>query len=87
MVANSKQRSRLLERLIEAAAGLPLGVRPFKVSDVKQDGTVFVRFRSTETDAAITITERVRDVLNQQGYDFTQTDDVTFRLPLEQFGA
>jgi hypothetical protein len=85
MVHNSKAKVNTLKRLVEAASGLPLGQRPWEVSDVKRDDTVFIRFRSCETDAAITITERVRDVLNAQGYDFTQVDDKALRLPLNQF--
>jgi len=81
MVANGRSKLAALKRLIEAASGLPLGVHPFSVSNPRSDGTVVIRFRSTQ-EAAVIIAERVAKTLTQQGYDFTQVDDVRLVFPL-----
>lgn len=82
MVANSRAKLKILARIIEAASGLPEGVRPFQLSDVKRDGTTVVRFRSTDSVAAVELTERVAKALTEWKYDFTQVDDVRLVVPL-----
>jgi hypothetical protein len=82
MVHNSKAKQAAFRRLIEAASGLSLGQAPFEMSGVKRDNTVFVRFKSSNVIDAVTLMERVATTLTQQGYDFTQVDDVRIRFPL-----
>lgn len=57
----------------------------FEISDVKSDGTVFVRFRSTANQSSISLAEAFRDALSGLGMLFEQTDDNKFRLALDQF--
>lgn len=82
-VHNSKALTKALIDFILANA---TGHRTsFEVSDVKQDGTVFVRFRSSPHDPAICLAESFRDALNARGLLFVQTEDTKFRLALDQF--
>lgn len=82
-VHNSKALAKALEAFILANV---TGHRTsFDVSDVKQDGTVFVRFRSTPHDPAIFLAETFRDALSGRGLQFVQTEDTKFRLALDQF--
>lgn len=83
MVHNSKQRVKALEDFIYANV---IGHRTaFQVSDVKQDGTVFVRFRSAHIWSAMDITRSFTQELTRLGKAFVQTDDNKVRLALDQF--
>jgi hypothetical protein len=57
----------------------------FQVSDVKRDGTVFVKFRSSSTIPALFLAECFNRALWSANMQFTQTTDVQFRLSLDQF--
>jgi hypothetical protein len=61
----------------------------FEVSDVKQDGTVFVRFKSVEAGTyrgtASELAGRFFRALTEARYTFVQVDVGKFRLPLDQF--
>lgn len=63
----------------------------FEVSDVKQDGTVFVRFRGCRKGSygasAAEEAQRFNQALWASKVEFVQTDDVKFRLALKQFGG
>lgn len=58
----------------------------FEVSDVKRDGTVFVKFRSYMNWAGADLAAEFNRALWKDGKLFTQTSDVQFRLRLDQFG-
>ena len=57
----------------------------FEVSDVKQDGTVFVKFRSHHERAASEMTRRFCKALRDTGRQWQQTADNMVRLALDQF--
>jgi hypothetical protein len=85
MVHDSKARTKALVQFILANA---CGHRTsFEVSDVKSDGTVFVRFRSSPHDPAVFLAEEFSRALNAQGLQFVQTEDTKFRLALDQFAS
>lgn len=85
VVHNSKARTQALVAFI---LGNVTGHRSaFEVSDVKGDGTVFVRFRSSPHEPAITLAEAFRDALGGSGLLFVQTEDTKFRLALDQFAS
>ena len=84
MVHNSKARTRalisfLLEEVIE-------NQQAYEVSDVKQNGTVFVRFRSVTEAAATASACAFQDALEAFGARFQRPEEHKFRLALEQFG-
>jgi hypothetical protein len=84
-VHNAKSLTKaLVSFILENATGHRTS---FDVSDVKGDGTVFVRFRSSPHDPAVVLAEGFSRALNARNMAFVQTDDNKFRLPLEQFGA
>jgi hypothetical protein len=84
-VHNSKA---LIKVLIDFILANVTGHRTsFEVSDVKRDGTVFVRFRSSPHDPAIYLAEAFRDALSGRGLQFVQTEDTKFRLALDQFAS
>ncbi len=83
MVPHGKARLKALEQFILANATVYSSA--FEISDVKGDGTVFVRFRSSPVYSAISIAEAFRDALNGHKLQFVQTDDNKFRLALDQF--
>lgn len=84
MVHNSKARVQALATFIMDAV---IGHRTaFDVSDVKQDGTVFVKFRSYMSWSSATLSRDFNRALHGAQKKFTQTDDRTFRLALDQFG-
>jgi hypothetical protein len=57
----------------------------YEVSDVKRDGTVFVKFRSTvRLDAVHQAKEFARHCCRSE-VEFVQLDEAKFRLALEQF--
>lgn len=83
VVHNAKARTKALEAFIlENVTGHRTS---FEVSDVKQDGTVFVRFRSSPHTPAIVLAESFSGSLGARGLQFVQTDDTKFRLALDQF--
>lgn len=85
VVHDSKARTKALVQFILANA---TGHRTsFEVSDVKADGTVFVRFRSSPHVPAIVLAESFRDALNGLKLQFVQTEDTKFRLALDQFSS
>lgn len=85
MVHNSKALLQTLSTLItESVTDCKSG---FELSPVKADGTVFVRFRSTDTASANELAYRFIEVLSLKRAQYTQTDDHKFRLPLTQFGS
>lgn len=57
----------------------------FEVSDVKGDGTVFVRFRSVTEASASTLAQSFCEAFDAHDVQFTQPEDCKFRLPLCQF--
>jgi hypothetical protein len=71
----------MVRRLIEAATGLD-GERPFAISSPRSDGTVVIKFRSTDSISAVELAERVAKTLTRWGNDFTQVDDVHLVFPL-----
>jgi hypothetical protein len=85
MVADSRKRTRALEQFIVFHMEIPKSL--FEVSDVKRDGTVFVKFRSSDFAPAMTLTENFGEALRYANKDFVQTDDNKIRLALEQFGG
>jgi hypothetical protein len=83
MVHNSKALSAALANFI--VLHLEVSKSLFEISDVKRDGTVFVKFRSDDAAPAATYTENFAHVLQFFGKDYVQTDDNKVRLALEQF--
>ncbi len=57
----------------------------FDVSDVKRDGTVFVKFRSYMQWDSHSLAVSFNKALWEHDKLFAQTDDRTFRLALDQF--
>jgi|SRR6478609_1046831 len=85
-VHNSRAKLRALEGFIARALSHVTGDRAaFELSDVKGDGTVFVRFRSTDKVSSIFLAETFRDALNGLSIQFEQTDDTKFRASLDAF--
>lgn len=83
MVHNSKARIKALEQFI--IQNVCEERSSFEVSDVKRDGTVFVRFRSiTEVSATHAMTA-FQDAMNESKKDYVITDVNKVRLPLAQF--
>ena len=85
MVADSRKRTKALEQFIVFHMEIPKSL--FEVSDVKRDGTVFVKFRSSDYADAMTLTESFGQALQYAKKDYVQTDDNKVRLALEQFGG
>ena len=84
MVHRSTAHKKALTKFIMDAV---IGHRTaFDVSDVKQDGTVFVKFRSYMSWSSDTLSRDFNRALHGAEKKFTQTDDRTFRLALDQFG-
>jgi hypothetical protein len=82
-VTGVKARTRALVQFILANV---TGHRTsFEVSDVKGDGTVFVRFRSTPHDPATHLAEAFREALVGRGIQFYRTEDTKFRFALVNF--
>lgn len=57
----------------------------FEVSDVKSDGTVFVKFRSSPVDSASDLTRRFRVSLEGTNRRFEAVSTTQVRLALDQF--
>lgn len=85
MVADKHLKVGMVRRLIEAATELPEGVRPFAISSPRSDGTVVIRFRSTDAISAVELAERVAKTLTRWGNEFTQVDDVRIVFPLSAY--
>lgn len=83
MVHHSKARTQHLSQFIIANVACATGA--FTISDVKQDGTVFVKFRSVEDRTSLNLVQEFNAVLWREQMKFTQTDDRTIRLALNQF--
>jgi hypothetical protein len=83
MVHNSKALIAALANFI--VFHLEMSKSLFEISDVKRDGTVFVKFRSDDAAAAATYTESFGQALQFAKKDYVQTDDNKVRLSLEQF--
>jgi len=83
MVHDSRARTQaLVQFIMENVVGHRSA---FEVSDVKQDDTVFVRFRSYLKWSAMELSEDFNHALWAHRKDFVQTGDVQFRLRLDQF--
>jgi hypothetical protein len=83
MVHNSKA---LIQVLINFILTLVTSCRTaVEVSPVKQDGTVFIKFRSSPQESASELSYRFVEQLNLKKVQFVQTDDHKFRLALDQF--
>jgi hypothetical protein len=83
MVAHSNARiaaltALILEEVIE-------NKQAFTVSDVKADGTVFVKFRSCTQASSDASVNAFSTALWDMKTKWTQVDDRTFRLALDQF--
>jgi len=85
MVHNSKALTKALAAFITDNIGIPSGA--FEVSDVKQDGTVFVKFRSYRDWPASMLAQDFAGGLTNHAKLFVQTTNVQFRLALDQFRA
>jgi hypothetical protein len=59
----------------------------FDLSNVKGDGSVTVRFRSSTEESSDELSYRFHAALNARMMDFVQTDDNKFRVPLAQFAV
>lgn len=53
-----------------------------EVSDVKRDGTIFIRFKSFDSTSAIEATEAFGQYLTNVKIAFEQVDDVRIRMTL-----
>lgn len=85
MIHNSKQLTRNVHAFIRTHVTMD---GCYDVSDVKQDGTVFIRFRSSETRSSMEHAELFNRALHSLVTgEWVQTDDRTFRVPLEQFAV
>ncbi len=77
---NKKFRLRALDEYVRATV---IG-GDCELSDVKRDGTIFVRFRSTFDVSALESAEIFGRALMISGVAFTQVDDSRIRLPLPE---
>jgi len=75
-------------RLLKELNALLLGAHSscqFETSDVRKDGTVIVKCRSTTNASAVETAERMAFDLTMCCIDFTQVDDVRLSVPIAQF--
>lgn len=85
VVHNSKALTKALEAFILARV---TGHRTsFEVSDVKADGTVFVKFRSSPVDSATDHARRFRESLEGTNRPYVQTQECIVRLALNLFSS
>jgi len=84
MVANSRKLTRNLQAYIRTHVTMS---SCYELSDTKRDGTVFVRFRSSEETDSDTLSSLFSFALLNDNKFFSQVDDRTFRVPLNQFGG
>jgi hypothetical protein len=83
MVHHSKSRIQHLTQFI--IANVAAATNAFVISDVKQDGTVFVKFRSAGDRSGMDLAQEFNAALWRGQLKFTQLDDRTIRLALDQF--
>jgi hypothetical protein len=83
MVPNSHERLHALDVFIFHHVTINWSL--FEVSNVKKDGTVFVKFKSGVRVSASELSKLFLRALESTGYSYTQPDDVKFRLPITQF--
>ena len=57
----------------------------YKVSSVKQDGTVFVRFHSSPHEPAAFFVQQFARAMTAAGKSYTRSSEVQFRLDVSQF--
>jgi hypothetical protein len=81
MVHHSKSRRQNLTKFIMAN----VADAAFEVSDVKRDGSVFVRFRTHLGCPGATMAADFSAALRRGMFQFTQTSDIQIRLTLDQF--
>lgn len=75
IVHNKHERvARLLTMIVDLSS--------CRVSDVKRDGTIVIRFLSTNAISAIELTESFREHLTSNRIEFVQVDDVRLRFQL-----
>lgn len=82
MVPDKNLKAKTLNRLIQSS--LPSG--SFGTSPVKDDGTVNVKVRSTGEASATELADDLSALLFRLRVDFTQTDDVKFRINVNKLG-
>ncbi len=83
MVHHAKARTQALSKFIlDNVVGHKTA---FEISDVKQDGTVFVKFRSYMEWPAMSLASDFNRALCRSNLLFTQTSDKQIRLALDQF--
>lgn len=83
MVHDSKARLRVLNAFIrDAVPGATV-----EVSDVKRDGTVFVRFKSGRGSPCDHAVATFVQALRNNGHAFVPHDENQIRLPLQQFAV
>jgi hypothetical protein len=83
MVHNSKARISNLKDFIQMKVCPQLAL--FEVSDVKQDGTVTVKFRSGTNVAATELARRFIEMMEVTSRRFYGVSEVQFRFALDQF--
>ena len=80
-VQNKRERLDALKQVLVTTLGHSTA-KVVEMSDVKRDGTVFLRFKSTTEVSAIEATEAFGRHLMGTGAAFMQTDDNRIRMPL-----
>jgi hypothetical protein len=83
MVHNSKARISNLKTFIQMQVCPQQAL--FEVSDVKQDGTVTVKFRSGGHVAATELARRFIEMMEVTSRRLYGVSDVQFKLALDQF--
>lgn len=85
MVRNGKALSgALVAFILENVTGHRTS---FEVSDIKGDGTVFVKFRSSPVDSASELVERFCEALEDTDHLYMQTAECQVRLAVAQFSS
>lgn len=84
MVHHSKARIATLREFIGEFAD-PTITLGHEVSDVKADGTVFVRFRSTTESAARHSADALAEAFDDHLVVYERIEDFKFRLKIDQF--
>lgn len=75
----------LLAKLVNFLGGLTLPIGKYEVSDLKADGTVFIRCMSNHSVSAECAALVLLMGLTSRKLKFAQTDKFKFRLALDQF--
>ena len=82
---NGKARLKALTALIlEQVTGHRTS---FEISDIKADGTVFVRFRSSPVDPASFLVGEFTSFLEARGVTYTRPDDTRFRFAIDELAV